>query len=193
MAKNQDEELDEVPQKQVDTKPVVPKVLTDADKKRSQDLLSAFTECMSALSSNKISTRNAFEVGLIDNLDEVVHMSGDSDEDEIKDDDIEDDDVTDSSKKQVSKLSFTRASKAIEGASRLYGYRVEAIYDQTFNVLASMNTANNLGDDQGDNQREKVKKKRTNFSDANKTLLSEKDVTMDVIPVNEGILDPYFL
>ncbi|GBE61305.1 CCAAT-box DNA binding subunit B [Babesia ovata] len=157
-----------------------------------QDLLSLFTDCMSALSTNKICSRNAFEIGFIDHMTDLVHLDGGSDDDESIPELPSSDPVSAASRR----LNFTRASKVVESASKIYGYRIEAIYDQTFNVLMSMNSANQsegggpLTTAEKSRNRTRVK---VDYTSGSRTLAPEADVTLSEIPVDNVVLDPYFL
>ncbi|ORM40588.1 Condensin complex subunit 2 [Babesia sp. Xinjiang] len=156
----------------------------------TQELLSLFTDCMSALSTNKICSRNAFDVGIIDHMTDLVHLDGGSDD---EDDMVE---LPADGGAASRRLNFTRASKVVESASKIYGYRIEAIYDQTFNVLMSMNSAAQA---EGGNTTVPVAKTRNkgriklDSASGSRTLAPEAEVTLSEIPMDNVVLDPYFL
>ncbi|KAK1443020.1 condensin complex subunit 2 like protein [Babesia gibsoni] len=159
----------------------------------SQELLSLFTDCMSALSTNKIGSQNAFDVGIIDHMNDLVNLDGGSDDEEDAVDDALDD-GTDAAKNK--RLNFTRASKVVESASKIYGYRIEAVYDLTFNVLMNMNNANtqdSAGPASTTTKARTRTKGKMEFNFGTNTLASESDVTLTEIPVDNVVLDPYFL
>ncbi|EKX72244.1 hypothetical protein BEWA_047080 [Theileria equi strain WA] len=145
------------------------------DQKKSQDLLSLFTSCMTALSTNKICSKNAFEVGIIDHMDDLVQLQGDS----------EDEDEAFEGTKRV---SFTTASRVVEGACKVYGYRVEALYDKTYSVLMNVHSVNKT-DAPKATRKSKVSRTGTLAS----TLAPEAEVTLNELPVDDISLDPYFL
>ncbi|GFE55789.1 CCAAT-box DNA binding protein subunit B, putative [Babesia ovis] len=158
----------------------------------TQQLLSLFTDCMSALSTNKICSRNAFEVGIIDHMTDLVHLDGGSDD---EDDVIElPSDVRGAS--GARRLNFTRASKVVESASKIYGYRIEAIYDQTFNVLMNMNSANQADASATTGATTKARGRgrvKVDIASGSRTLAPENEVTLSEIPMDNVVLDPYFL
>ncbi|EDO05300.1 Condensin complex subunit 2 family protein [Babesia bovis T2Bo] len=157
----------------------------------TQDLLTLFTDCMSALSTNKICSRNAFEVGIIDHMTDLVHL-----DDGSVDDDVVELLPEDTSSGASRRLNFTRASKVVESASKIYGYRIEAIYDQTFNVLMSMNSANQADGTSGSTSATKPRGRhrvKIDLTTSSRTLAPESEVTLTEIPMDNVILDPYFL
>ncbi|CDR95522.1 hypothetical protein, conserved [Babesia bigemina] len=157
-----------------------------------QELLSLFTDCMSALSTNKICSRNAFEIGFIDHMTDLVHLDGGSDDEES----IPEIPSGDAGSAASRRLNFTRASKVVESASKIYGYRIEAIYDQTFNVLMSMNSANQSEGGGSFPTAEKPRSRaraKVDYTSGSRTLAPEAEVTLSEIPVDNVVLDPYFL
>nr|PIM01740.1 putative ccaat-box DNA-binding subunit B, related protein [Toxoplasma gondii COUG] len=116
-------------------------------------LVRAFFDDMKTVSMQRINQKNAFQVDLIDRLALVVHQQL------VKTDNAVLTDGTDgqapalldgasspdlSSTSELSRtgrgeegeegITFTHVSSAVEGATRVYGYRVEAVYDQTYHV-----------------------------------------------------------
>ncbi|KAK1940366.1 hypothetical protein X943_003442 [Babesia divergens] len=159
----------------------------------SQELLSLFTDCMTALSTNKIGSQNAFDVGIIDHMNDLVNLDGGSDdEDGIEELALEN--GADPIKKK--RLNFTRASKVVESASKIYGYRIEAVYDLTYNVLMNMNNASSQdgGASMGNAAKSRIRSKaKMEFTSGSNTLASASDVTLTEIPIDNVVLDPYFL
>ncbi|UKK01503.2 hypothetical protein MACK_002318 [Theileria orientalis] len=133
-------------------------------------LLSLFTDCMTALSSNKICSWNAFDIGIIDHIDDLVTL---------KNEQAEEEDIGD--------VCFSTASKVVEGASKVYGYRVEAVYDKTFNVLMNIQTT-----EKEQKKQRTGKKKIYEFTGGN-TLSPENEVTLTELPVEAILMDPFFL
>ncbi|UKJ89146.2 hypothetical protein MACJ_002393 [Theileria orientalis] len=133
-------------------------------------LLLLFTDCMTALSSNKICSWNAFDIGIIDHIDDLVTL---------KNEQAEEEDIGD--------VCFSTASKVVEGASKVYGYRVEAVYDKTFNVLMNIQTT-----EKEQKKQRTGKKKIYEFTGGN-TLSPENEVTLTELPVEAILMDPFFL
>ncbi|GIX64076.1 chromosome condensation protein, putative [Babesia caballi] len=158
----------------------------------SQELLSLFTDCISALSTNKICSRNAFEVGIIDHMTDLVHLDGGSDDEDAVEEVVSERGGATGARR----LNFTRASKVVESASKIYGYRIEAIYDQTFNVLMNMNNANQSEGSAQTGPAAKARSRmraKTDFASGSRTLAPEGEVTLSEIPMDNVVLDPYFL
>ncbi|ANQ09627.1 Uncharacterized protein PCOAH_00037620 [Plasmodium coatneyi] len=163
------------------------------DKTKVKEINEVFKNCMVALSHNKICTRNAFDIRIIDHLEDLVNLNDEEINEELNDEMLETGDFN---------LSFTRASKAIEGATKVYGYRVEAIYDQTYNFLSNMNIAK-----QGEGNEElveekknaneisnrKAKKRKLEFLQESSTLAKSSDITMDSVTVSNISVDTFFL
>ncbi|BAM41472.1 conserved hypothetical protein [Theileria orientalis strain Shintoku] len=155
-------------------------------------LLSLFTDCMTALSSNKICSWNAFDIGIIDHMDDLVTL---------KNEQVEEEDIGEIKRKVNGKqnrinaikitidvdVCFSTASKVVEGASKVYGYRVEAVYDKTFNVLMNIQTT-----EKEQKKQRTGKKKIYEFTGGN-TLSPESEVTLSELPVEAILMDPFFL
>ncbi|CAA9990641.1 hypothetical protein, conserved in Apicomplexan species [Plasmodium knowlesi strain H] len=167
--------------------------LDKCDKTKVKEINEVFKNCMVALSHNKICTRNAFDIRIIDHLEDLVNLNDEEINEELNDEMLETGDFN---------LSFTRASKAIEGATKVYGYRVEAIYDQTYNFLSNMNIAkqsevNEELMDEKKNVNEisnrKMKKRKLEFLQESSTLAKSSDITMDSVTVSNISVDTFFL
>ncbi|SBT42990.1 chromosome condensation protein, putative [Plasmodium ovale wallikeri] len=163
------------------------------DKTRVKEINDVFKNCMVALSHNKICTRNAFDIRIIDHLEDLVNLNDEEINDELNDELLENGDFN---------LSFTRASKAIEGATKVYGYRVEAIYDQTYNFISNMNIAkqNEMNEEEVDEKKnsneisnKKMKKRKLEFLQESSTLAKSSDITIDSIAVSNISVDTFFL
>ncbi|KMZ84848.1 hypothetical protein PVBG_04264 [Plasmodium vivax Brazil I] len=163
------------------------------DKTKVKEINDVFKNCMVALSHNKICTRNAFDIRIIDHLEDLVNLNDEEINEELNDEMLETGDFN---------LSFTRASKAIEGATKVYGYRVEAIYDQTYNFLSNMNIAkqsevNEELVEEKKNANEisnrKIKKRKLEFLQESSTLAKSSDITMDSVTVSNISVDTFFL
>ncbi|CRG97428.1 chromosome condensation protein, putative [Plasmodium gallinaceum] len=167
--------------------------LNKFDKTKVKEINDVFKNCMVALSHNKICTRNAFDIRIIDHLEDLVNLNDEEISDELNDELLENGDFN---------LSFTRASKAIEGATKVYGYRVEAIYDQTYNFLSNMNIAkqNEINEELQDekknvseNSTKKMKKRKLEFLQESSTLAKSSDITIDSLSLSNISVDTFFL
>ncbi|CRH02288.1 chromosome condensation protein, putative [Plasmodium relictum] len=167
--------------------------LSKFDKTKVKEINDVFKNCMVALSHNKICTRNAFDIRIIDHLEDLVNLNDEEICDELNDELLENGDFN---------LSFTRASKAIEGATKVYGYRVEAIYDQTYNFLSNMNIAkqNEINEEVQDekknvneNSTKKMKKRKLEFLQESSTLAKSSDITIDSLSLSNISVDTFFL
>ncbi|KJP90113.1 hypothetical protein AK88_00282 [Plasmodium fragile] len=163
------------------------------DKTKVKEINDVFKNCMVALSHNKICTRNAFDIRIIDHLEDLVNLNDEEINEELNDEMLETGDFN---------LSFTRASKAIEGATKVYGYRVEAIYDQTYNFLSNMNIAKQsdmneelIEEKKNANEisNRKIKKRKLEFLQESSTLAKSSDITMDSVTVSNISVDTFFL
>ncbi|SBT80574.1 condensin complex subunit 2, putative [Plasmodium malariae] len=163
------------------------------DKTKVKEINDVFKNCMVALSHNKICTRNAFDIRIIDHLEDLVNLNDEEIHEDLNDELLENGDFN---------LSFTRASKAIEGATKVYGYRVEAIYDQTYNFLTNMSIAkqNDVNEELIDDKKtinelshKKMKKRKLEFFQESSTLAKPSDITIDSLAVSNISVDTFFL
>lgn len=178
-------------------------VVHEGDKTKLKEINHVFRNCISALSNNKIGARNAFAVQIIDHLEDLVNLNDDARSEDSNDDFLEEGELD---------TRFSRASKAIEGATRVYGFRVEAIYDQAFNFMTNMNvpddkTKDDLeygekgendedGDDKkniGDLTPRKLKKRKLDCTLGSSTLAKTADITLDCVQVSNISVDTFFL
>ncbi|KAL8273151.1 hypothetical protein Esti_002909 [Eimeria stiedai] len=164
-----------------------------------QTLVKAFFQDMKDVSTHKVGLRNAFDVTLIDKLSAVVRQEliqtadpgtyGEGEGDEL--------DVLGGER-----VTFTHVSSAIEGASKVYGYRVEAVYDQTYhllNGLAALKGGGGLAPEAEDEQQHLRRRQRQQqqrllqFSQGSESTLAElKDITNDQ-PDMGVVVDPFFV
>ncbi|EUT81059.1 hypothetical protein PFAG_04278 [Plasmodium falciparum Santa Lucia] len=163
------------------------------DKNKVKEINDVFKNCMVALSHNKICTRNAFDIHIIEHLEDLINLNDEEIPEELNDEMIENGEFN---------LSFTRASKAIEGATKVYGYRVEAIYDQTYNFLTNMNLAkqfeldNDMMDDNKntiDPLNKRMRKRKLTYLQESSTLAKSSDITVDSLSLSNISVDTFFL
>ncbi|SPJ11763.1 chromosome condensation protein, putative [Plasmodium sp. DRC-Itaito] len=163
------------------------------DKNKVKEINDVFKNCMVALSHNKICTRNAFDIHIIEHLEDLINLNDEEVPEELNDEMIENGEFN---------LSFTRASKAIEGATKVYGYRVEAIYDQTYNFLTNMNLAkqfeldNDMMDDNKntiDPLNKRMRKRKLTYLQESSTLAKSSDITVDSLSLSNISVDTFFL
>nr|PUA90115.1 putative CCAAT-box DNA-binding subunit B, related protein [Toxoplasma gondii TgCATBr9] len=184
-------------------------------------LVRAFFDDMKTVSMQRINQKNAFQVDLIDRLALVVHQQL------VKTDNAVLTDGTDgqapalldgasspdlSSTSELSRtgrgeegeegITFTHVSSAVEGATRVYGYRVEAVYDQTYHVLNLMSSSRQGqgGEDAGDGdaaahptRRGRHHQQLALFKKGGaSTLAPASEITESQIE-KDSCVDPYFL
>ncbi|KYN96842.1 putative chromosome condensation protein [Plasmodium gaboni] len=163
------------------------------DKNKVKEINDVFKNCMVALSHNKICTRNAFDIHIIEHLEDLINLNDEEIPEELNDEMIENGEFN---------LSFTRASKAIEGATKVYGYRVEAIYDQTYNFLTNMNLAKQLeldNDTIDDNKNgidplnKRMRKRKLTYLQESSTLAKSSDIIVDSLSLSNISVDTFFL
>ncbi|EAN30846.2 Condensin complex subunit 2 family protein [Theileria parva strain Muguga] len=153
-------------------------------KLRRDELLLLFNNCVTALSNNKICTYNAFDIGIIDHIDDLIQINeeesgpGTVGERQRSQDGTED-------------INYSMISKVVESASKVYSYRVEAIYNKTFNILTNIKSKNN-NENANINKRSKKNIKLYEFTGKN-TLLLKNEVTLSKLEVDNVLMDPYFL
>ncbi|KAK2197515.1 Condensin complex subunit 2-barren [Babesia duncani] len=164
------------------------RLLSDTPAPNTRELLNLFTECMTALSSNKICSKNAFDVGMIDHMSDMLYLEENEQQQEQQQQQNE------AAELRNANLDFTRASRVVEGATRIYGYRIEAVYDQTLNVLMNINNSATLENSSNQNVQKRQKTiKRIEFSDGKRTLVPKSEVTLSKLPLDVAKLDPYFM
>ncbi|VWU50410.1 chromosome condensation protein, putative [Hepatocystis sp. ex Piliocolobus tephrosceles] len=165
------------------------------NKVKIKEINDVFKNCMTALSHNKVCTRNAFDIRIIEHLEDLVNLNDEEINEELNKELVESGEVN---------LSFTRASKAIEGATKVYGYRVEAIYDQTYNFISNMNIVKQseiqeevIDDDKINGTSElttkRMKKRKLEIFQESSTLAKPSDITMDNLVVSNISVDTFFL
>ncbi|CDJ40205.1 Ccaat-box DNA binding protein subunit B, related, related, partial [Eimeria tenella] len=105
------------------------------------------------------------------------------------------------------RVSFCHLSSAIEGATKVYGYRVEAVYDQTYHLLNGLsslkNSSNGVEDDEEQQQQQQQqgskRKQRQQqqqlalfFKGGSSTLADPQDILNE--QQDTGVLiDPFFV
>ncbi|KAL8433417.1 hypothetical protein ACSSS7_003899 [Eimeria intestinalis] len=164
-----------------------------------QTLVKAFFQDIKDVSTHKVGLRNAFDVTLIDKLSAVVRQEliqtadpgtyGEGEGDEL--------DLLGGER-----VTFTHVSSAIEGASKVYGYRVEAVYDQTYhlmNGLAALKTGGGLAPDAVDEHQQLKRRQRQQqqrllqFAQGSESTLADfKDITNDQFDMGV-VVDPFFV
>ncbi|KAF7458764.1 Condensin complex subunit 2 [Cryptosporidium felis] len=135
----------------------------DSSKLSGDNLDRLYNQCLNLLKQNKISSKNAFEILLIDHLDDIVNVENPKDEpsEERKkvDHDLE-------GEARASKLGsnlgtrnpgepssesnfekFQRAAVTLEASARIYGYRVDSTFDNAYRVLSNIKSGRVLAND----------------------------------------------
>ncbi|KAH8739892.1 hypothetical protein FG386_001709 [Cryptosporidium ryanae] len=123
-------------------------------------------QCLSLLRQNKISSKNAFEILLIDHLNDIVNVSsGESFENDYTHDtnevennqvidiginkrDLESENITftsidrnkgsDFGTGEDNFQKFQRAAVTLEASARIYGYRVDSTFDNAYRILSNI-------------------------------------------------------
>ncbi|XP_026193484.1 uncharacterized protein LOC34619226 [Cyclospora cayetanensis] len=100
------------------------------------------------------------------------------------------------------KVAFSHVSSAIEGASKVYGYRVEAVYDQTYHLLNGLATLKREGAETGggDNDEQNARRRQRQqqqrlalfFKGSSGTLADSKDISCEQ-PDMGVLIDPFFV
>ncbi|KEP60214.1 UNVERIFIED_CONTAM: hypothetical protein HHA_288930 [Hammondia hammondi] len=184
-------------------------------------LVRAFFDDMKTVSMQRINPKNAFQVDLIDRLALVVHQQL------VKTDNAVLTDGTDgqaqalldgtsspdlSSNSELSRtgrgeegeegITFTHVSSAVEGATRVYGYRVEAVYDQTYHVLNLMSSSRQGqgGEEAGDGdaathptRRGRHHQQLVLFKKGGASTLAPASEITEAQIEKDSCVDPYFL
>ncbi|PFH32162.1 hypothetical protein BESB_021030 [Besnoitia besnoiti] len=184
-------------------------------------LVRAFFDDMKAVSTHRINQKNAFQVDLIDKLALVVHQQlvktdsaaalPDAPEGQQA---LLDGPPFDLQRKEGAGaggratggedeeegITFTHVSSAVEGATRVYGYRVEAVYDQTYHVLNLMSASRPGGEEEAEGERAAHPTRRGRHHQqlllfkkgGSSTLAPEAELTDSQIE-KDSCVDPYFL
>lgn len=132
----------------------------------NEDLDQLCNQCLNLLRQNKISSKNAFEILLIDHLNEILNVqdeNGDRNQNGARRENTQDIHVDEQIKKRnpdtlknletespnkeleptaVSQDSnfhkFQRAAVTLEASARIYGYRVDSTFDNAYRILSNI-------------------------------------------------------
>ncbi|CBZ51057.1 ccaat-box DNA binding protein subunit B, related [Neospora caninum Liverpool] len=184
-------------------------------------LVRAFFDDMKTVSMQRINQKNAFQVDLIDRLALVVQQQlvktdhaaltdgNDAQQPALLDGASSPDfqsnlDMSRTGRGEEGEegITFTHVSSAVEGATRVYGYRVEAVYDQTYHVLNLMSASRQGqgGEDEADGEAASHPARRGRHRP--QLLLFKKGGASTLAPASEiteaqidkdSCVDPYFL
>eukprot|EP00927_Polykrikos_kofoidii_P077829 TRINITY_DN74737_c0_g1_i1.p1 TRINITY_DN74737_c0_g1~~TRINITY_DN74737_c0_g1_i1.p1 ORF type:complete len:811 (-),score=163.85 TRINITY_DN74737_c0_g1_i1:352-2784(-) len=119
-----------------------------------------YSKCVQLVNENKISTKNAFELQLIEHMDDIVDSfmggqkrkqhSADADASKPKRPRVSRESATDSFEEEENR--FHEASCTIEASARIYAVRVDCVHTDTYRVLGGLNSADVDEDDGKDGE-----------------------------------------
>ena len=141
------------------------------------ELAQMYSDCIKLSAENKISTKNAFNLNLIDYMAEVVRTKKSSEMD-----------------------NFQSASCALDASTKIYAYRVDSVHADTVKLAGGVgdtkeekangnapeNDEDNLGDNADDFEKKKVKRKKratTVEKNLNNIDIQKFDLEFDVDPL----------
>jgi len=120
-----------------------------------------YSKCVQMVNENKISTKNAFDLPLIDHIDDIVSqfMGGPSTKKEAG--------RKSSGSTQIVAVSgdaeenrFHEASCTIEASARIYGCRVDCVHSDTFRILGGLSSGLDDEGDKGEDGQGGTRKRR---------------------------------
>ncbi|KAL7067544.1 hypothetical protein ACR3K2_20230 [Cryptosporidium serpentis] len=142
-----------------------------------------YTQCITLLRQNKINTKNAFDIRLIEHLGDIVssEISGDLKHRDFlidkncKDSELDKDHlyVENSNNTYLEDTdniefdAFQRAAVTLEASARIYGYRVDSTYDNACRILSEIKKGNISYESEQDLDRNKTCKKYDILKDYN--------------------------
>eukprot|EP00747_Dinoflagellata_sp_TGD_P065413 gnl/TRDRNA2_/TRDRNA2_154346_c0_seq3.p1 gnl/TRDRNA2_/TRDRNA2_154346_c0~~gnl/TRDRNA2_/TRDRNA2_154346_c0_seq3.p1 ORF type:complete len:788 (+),score=204.71 gnl/TRDRNA2_/TRDRNA2_154346_c0_seq3:90-2366(+) len=162
-----------------------------------------YSKCVQMVNENKVSTKNAFDVKLIDHMDEVVDSfmgvpkssgnkrastGGTKDRDDRRASKAAEKAATEEAAAMES--DFTKASCTIEASARIYAYRVDSVHMDTYKVLGGLSSADQDDEDkEGEDGAKGVKRRR--IVGVNTLERNEKNIEQSTIEADEQS-DPMF-
>jgi len=124
----------------------------------SSSLGELYSKCVQMVNENKISTKNAFDLPLIDHMDDIVgsFMGGPvkiagmpgADQGQLV--------RVASGEEAAAENRFHEASCTIEASARIYACRVDCVHTDTYRVLGGLNSAD-MGEEGEDNEGDEAK------------------------------------
>lgn len=152
------------------------------DAKDTTELTDLYTQCIELATANKITTKNTWQLELIDYIDDVIQGDGG-------------DDAT---------MNFQRASCTLEASVKIYSCRVDSVHSETYKMLGGLNRTDggkskeggdNDGDGEGDadGEVEGATKKRATTSRRGQSTLEQKPGALNMKKLDlECQVDPLF-
>jgi len=156
-----------------------------------------YSKCVQMVNENKVSSKNAFDLKLIDNMDELVNMfmggkkkSRTSTSGRVSVGGGEGGGgLGSTSGADEAEHRFHEASHAIEASARIYAVRVDSVHTDTYKVLGGLSAADFGDDDNQDESKGPAKKRR--IVGVNTLERNETNITLQNLDADEQS-DPMF-
>jgi len=149
----------------------------------SSSLGELYSKCVQLVNENKISTKNAFELPLIEHMDDIVDsfMGGKKARKKEKEK-VRKSSATAEEAEMESR--FHEASCTIEASARIYACRVDCVHTDTYRVLGGLNSADIANEEEGPpgEDGKPVKKRRicgVNTLEKNEANLVQQSIEAD--------------
>eukprot|EP00929_Paragymnodinium_shiwhaense_P017778 TRINITY_DN12751_c0_g1_i1.p1 TRINITY_DN12751_c0_g1~~TRINITY_DN12751_c0_g1_i1.p1 ORF type:complete len:769 (+),score=268.08 TRINITY_DN12751_c0_g1_i1:109-2415(+) len=179
---------------------------TGADKPSGGNLGELYATCVQMVNENKISTKNAWSLQLIEHMDDIVDsfMGGQKSKQKQKDDKAEKGRKSQggqgkapartssgTTEQEVEEHRFHEASCTIEASARIYAVRVDCVHTDTYRVLGGLNSADMEEAEGKDGEEGGPAKKKRRIIGVNTLEKNEKNITQSSIEADEQS-DPMF-
>eukprot|EP00438_Fugacium_kawagutii_P030122 Skav205181 [mRNA] locus=scaffold1333:80291:82366:+ [translate_table: standard] len=149
----------------------------------SSSLGELYSKCVQLVNENKISTKNAFELPLIEHMDDIVDsfMGGKKAHKKEKEKVRK---STATAEEAEMESRFHEASCTIEASARIYACRVDCVHTDTYRVLGGLNSADVANEEEGPpgEDGKPVKKRRicgVNTLEKNEANLVQQNIEAD--------------
>jgi len=158
-----------------------------------------YSTCVQLVNENKVSTKNAFDLKLIDHMGDVVDsfMGGSKSKPKAPRESAASEGKFGKPKPRESTSQeaedenrFQEASCAIEASARIYACRVDCVHTDTYRILGGLNSAEPDDEDGNDGEGGGAKKKRRIIG-VNTLERNEKNIVQTAIEADEQS-DPMF-
>lgn len=149
----------------------------------SSSLGELYSKCVQMVNENKISTKNAFELPLIEHMDDIVDsFMGGKKAPKKEKEKVRKSSATAEEAEMESR--FHEASCTIEASARIYACRVDCVHTDTYRVLGGLNSADVANEEDGPpgEDGKPVKKRRicgVNTLEKNEANLVQQNIEAD--------------
>eukprot|EP00971_Amphidinium_carterae_P230551 4575498-Amphidinium_carterae.1 len=145
-----------------------------------------YSQCVQMVNENKVSTKNAFDVKLIEHMDDIVSsfMGGAKTKQPAQAGGR-------MSKVDVEERRFHEASCTIEASARIYACRVDCVHTDTYRVLGGLSSTAEAVDEDGEGAGEGKAVKKRRICGVNTLEKNEANIIQQSLEADEQS-DPMF-